>query len=248
MPTAADRTALTTVVESRVGVLQYLPRRTARQFTFLVWRIPATATRPDRKYRQAGRDGCRSCCRNRRSHDRHSRNAGAHRALVCFRIPTLGATFAPPKPCSQRDQERNDAWQATSAVGVRDRMASRHCLSSNLMVSSTEQLHLLKIDVEADAVTILNGATETLWRLRPLLFIAAPDDGALDAIVALIRELGYRSWRIQTPLHNPGNFYRRQEDIFSGKSNSRSSEFPRSWMSILTSVNVSSCDRPQCKS
>ena len=217
-PTAADRTALSTVVESRVGVLQYLPRDEPLASS-LAWYG---------EYLQPQLDLIANIVKPGATVVEVAAGIGVHTIAIAEMLGPTGHLYAfESRPLEQRLLRQNLAANAIrnvttlgSFLGSRD---ARPDGVAALPVEQLdgfqyEQLHLLKIDVEADAVTILNGATETLWRLRPLLFIAAPDDGALDAIVALIRELGYRSWRMQTPLHNPGNFYRRQEDIFSGKS------------------------------
>jgi tRNA A58 N-methylase Trm61 len=79
-----------------------------------------------------------------------------------------------------------------------------------------ERLDWLKVDVSAAALDVLAGASETLWRLRPLLFLAAPDEPELRALTERAREFGYRCWRMETALFNPQNFNRREADIFAG--------------------------------
>jgi tetratricopeptide (TPR) repeat protein len=81
-----------------------------------------------------------------------------------------------------------------------------------------DTLHWLKMNEDSDAPVILDGATDTLWRLRPNLFIAAPDEGAVHAIAAPVRDFGYQCWKMETPYFNPGNFNRRDSDIFSGRA------------------------------
>ncbi|HEX8011819.1 MAG TPA: hypothetical protein VF814_12940, partial [Casimicrobiaceae bacterium] len=75
---------------------------------------------------------------------------------------------------------------------------------------------LLKLGVQAPALEVLGGAADTLWRLRPMLFIAVPDERALSELAARVKDFGYRSWRQETALFNPQNFNRRAEDIFAG--------------------------------
>jgi hypothetical protein len=76
------------------------------------------------------------------------------------------------------------------------------------------RLDLLKIGSEVEAVDILEGASATLWRLRPMLFIAAANDVDVANLAARAKEFGYRCWRMETPLFNPDNFNRRDKDIF----------------------------------
>ncbi len=79
-----------------------------------------------------------------------------------------------------------------------------------------ERLDWLKVDASGDALDVLAGASETLWRLRPLLFLAAQDEQTLRELAERAREFGYRCWRMETALFNPQNFNRRETDIFDG--------------------------------
>ena len=90
-------------------------------------------------------------------------------------------------------------------------------LSETLDELQLERLDWLKISSGASALAVLDGAAETLWRLRPLLFVAVPDQLSMSALAARGREFGYRCWQMQTPLFNPKNFNRRETDIFAGQ-------------------------------
>ena len=81
-----------------------------------------------------------------------------------------------------------------------------------------DRLDLLKVNTGVAAIDVLAGAAATLWRLRPSLFIAVPDDAALTRSAAHLREFGYRCWRMKTPWFNPLNFNRREEDIFARRT------------------------------
>jgi tetratricopeptide (TPR) repeat protein len=80
-----------------------------------------------------------------------------------------------------------------------------------------ERLDLFKIRSERVAA-ILEGASATLWRLRPTLFIATEDSTAATNLVARVKAFGYRCWSMRTPLFNPGNFNRRETDVFDGEA------------------------------
>jgi tetratricopeptide (TPR) repeat protein/precorrin-6B methylase 2 len=81
-----------------------------------------------------------------------------------------------------------------------------------------ERLDWLKINGSVTALDILDGGTETLWRLRPLLFLATADEPALTSLASRVKEFSYRCWRMDTALFNPQNFNRRDTDIFSGRT------------------------------
>jgi hypothetical protein len=80
-----------------------------------------------------------------------------------------------------------------------------------------DRLDMLKIESNAAARDILEGASDTLWRLRPKLFIAIPDGGMLEDLACQVTTYGYRCWVLHAPYFNPGNFYQRDSDIFDGK-------------------------------
>ena len=81
-----------------------------------------------------------------------------------------------------------------------------------------ERLAWLKVMEPIEARAVVEGASATLWRLRPRLFLAAANDQALSALGAELRSFGYRCWRIETALYNANNFNRRDGDIFGGRT------------------------------
>ena len=81
-----------------------------------------------------------------------------------------------------------------------------------------DRLDLLKIRSIAIAADILHGASKTLWRLRPLVFIDAPNAEGAVQLAERMQEFGYRSWRMETALFSPSNFNLRDTDIFHGET------------------------------
>lgn len=63
---------------------------------------------------------------------------------------------------------------------------------------------------------VLAGGAGTLWHHRPAVFLAMESIEAIPCVAARIRDFGYRCWRVDLPLFNPGNFNRREDDIFAG--------------------------------
>jgi tetratricopeptide (TPR) repeat protein len=80
-----------------------------------------------------------------------------------------------------------------------------------------DRLDWLKLGAGTTALDILEGAADTIWRLRPGLFMAADDTAALDAIAARVKEFSYRCWSMHTGLFDPNNFNLRDNDIFNGR-------------------------------
>lgn len=80
------------------------------------------------------------------------------------------------------------------------------------------RLDLVKVNDPASAADVLAGAHDTLWRLRPTLYVAVDDTASLRALAAEVRTFGYRCWEHSTPLFDRANFNRRPDDIFEGRS------------------------------
>ncbi len=80
------------------------------------------------------------------------------------------------------------------------------------------RLDLLKIGPGVNAADVLAGAATTLWRLRPSIFVAAPDDAALTASAMHLREFGFRCWRTETPWFDTRNFNGRTDDVLAGRT------------------------------
>jgi hypothetical protein len=75
-------------------------------------------------------------------------------------------------------------------------------------------LALIKLGQSADAVDIINSASDTLWRLRPAIFVDALDANAVIRASDALRDYGYRCWHMETPLFDAGNFNNRRENVF----------------------------------
>jgi FkbM family methyltransferase len=81
-----------------------------------------------------------------------------------------------------------------------------------------EQLHWLKINNNTSAADVLGGASETIWRLRPMLLVSAQDPQSVKIAQARVEEFSYHCWRVDTPLFNADNYNARDTDIFDGHS------------------------------
>ncbi len=88
---------------------------------------------------------------------------------------------------------------------------------------SLDELRLARLDwlKVADGIAaseVLAGAADTLWRLRPALFLAAADAAEIDRLAGVAKVHGYRCWRHECALFNAANFNRRGNDIFAGRT------------------------------
>lgn len=75
-------------------------------------------------------------------------------------------------------------------------------------------LRLLKVDVGGEEEAVLRGATQTLWRMRPWLYVANRAPERSTRLIALIQSLGYRLWWHTPALFSARNFAGDPENVF----------------------------------
>lgn len=67
-------------------------------------------------------------------------------------------------------------------------------------------LRLIRVAATGMQAEVLRGARDTLWRLRPLLYVNNEDPLLSPQLVALVQAHGYRLWWHAPPRFNPSNF------------------------------------------
>ncbi|MCU0611612.1 MAG: FkbM family methyltransferase [Candidatus Eisenbacteria bacterium] len=77
-----------------------------------------------------------------------------------------------------------------------------------------ERVNLIKIDVEGMERSVIEGATETIGRFQPVLYVENDRNTLAGELVACIAGLGYRMYWHTPPLYNPANFMKREENAF----------------------------------
>lgn len=73
---------------------------------------------------------------------------------------------------------------------------------------------LIKIDAEGMERAVIQGATDTIRRLRPLLYVENNKAERSAALFDAISTLGYRLYWHFSPYFRPGNFNKRAENAF----------------------------------
>lgn len=76
------------------------------------------------------------------------------------------------------------------------------------------RLDLLKADVEGAEAEVLQGARDTINRLRPVLFVENDRREKSAALVSLLGDLGYRAWWHFSFLFNSDNFNGNTNNVF----------------------------------
>lgn len=80
------------------------------------------------------------------------------------------------------------------------------------------RLDLLKSTAPVPCEDLLRGAEQSLWKLRPVIWLALENDGAGAPVASYLHDFGYRAWLLRTPLFNAANFNLRQDDRFGGRA------------------------------
>ena len=70
------------------------------------------------------------------------------------------------------------------------------------------RLDLVTIGDAALAATIIDGAAQALWTMRPAVVAWGADEACEREIARILQEYGYRCWRVATPLTGAGDFAR----------------------------------------
>ena len=214
-PVAAARkrvAGLSAVRETRVGILQYFPDDEP-QGRSLEWYGEWLQRELDLVLRwvRAGGVGLEACA-----------GVGAHAIGLAEALGETGHLFLyEERPAVTRVLAQNLAANRLRNVTLMARTLGGPTGGSATDVLDDlqlERLDWLKVNAGADAQAIIAGAEATLWRTRPLLLFAAPDEAHIDDLAGHVRRFSYRCWRVETRLYDTNNFNRRTADIFDGRT------------------------------
>jgi tetratricopeptide (TPR) repeat protein len=200
------------ISETRLGLLQYRPHESSVGLSldwygeFLQGQLDGLTTlvRPSATIVEIGAGiGVHSVCL--------SRLAGAHGHLLVYEVDRVS------KRVLQQNLQSSNAENVT-VMRNRPAGASESDDDSEAVDDlRLARLDLMKIGAGVDGARALAGASETLWKLRPVLFASIQDDASLNSLTTAARAHGYRCFKVRTPLFSSQNYYRRSEDIFDGQ-------------------------------
>jgi len=106
-------------------------------------------------------------------------------------------------------------------------------------------LKLIKVDVEGAESEVIDGARETIGRLRPVLYVENDRKEKSAALIARILDLGYRLWWHVVPLYSPHNPRGNAENVFGNTSSLNMACLPReSGMVLGGGMEILSPDAP----
>ncbi|MGH8850662.1 MAG: tetratricopeptide repeat protein, partial [Casimicrobiaceae bacterium] len=172
------RPGLSAVAETRGGILQYLPDEP----------VVGDSIGWYGEYLQRQLDLLARIVRSGATVMEVGAGVGAHAVFLGRMLGEAGHLFLyESRPVQQRILRQNLAVNGVSNMTVMRRTLGSLGEESGTVdgVPTTEtldellleRLDWLKVGASADAPDILAGASETLWRLRPLMFLAAADEG-----------------------------------------------------------------------
>jgi len=153
-------------------------------------------------------------------------NVGAHVLALSKAVGGSGAVIAyETHPVLNQVLRQNLAANKAGNVTVIDRVLGGpsgdfHSMreQENVDGLALERLSLLKLSEAVEPGEVLKGAANTLWNLRPTVFLSVRSEVILGELADQLKEFGYRCWRFEAPLFNPENFNRRENDIFAGRA------------------------------
>lgn len=143
---------------------------------------------------------------------------GAHTLGMAKRIGPGGHLLAyEASPIARRVLGQNLAGNSVTNVTLmrRSLAGTAECdrLSTGIEAETIDDLHLRSLDWivahESALLDWIEGADQTLWRCRPMLFIEAADEGQLDEIAERVAMRSYVCACIAVPLVRQRNFARR---------------------------------------
>jgi FkbM family methyltransferase len=106
-------------------------------------------------------------------------------------------------------------------------------------------LKLFKIDVEGAESEVIDGARDTISRLRPVLYVENDRRDKSAALIKRILDQGYRLWWHTVPLYSPFNPRNNAENVFGTVSSLNMACLPReSGKAFGDGIEILSPDAP----
>ena len=122
-------------------------------------------------------------------------------------------------PALDYHQLNNYGGVSLSQTAAGAQAATEHALGESVQIATLDsfalpQCRLLKIDVEGMELAVLKGATETIQRCQPLLYLENDRQDKAAALIHYLVALGYELYWHCPPIYNPNNFLRNPQNVF----------------------------------
>ncbi|MBI3444377.1 MAG: FkbM family methyltransferase [Magnetospirillum sp.] len=117
------------------------------------------------------------------------------------------------------------------------------CPMRTLDSYALDHLKLIKIDVEGAESEVIDGAAETIRRLRPILYAENDRREKSPGLISRIMDLGYRLWWHVVPLYSAANYRGDSNNVFGNVASFNMICIPReNGSSVGDSVEILSPD------
>lgn len=205
---------LSAVAETRVGILQYLPYEP----------LIGESLRVYGEWLQGQMDLLRKFVPAGSTILEVGAGVGFHSIQMARWIGTTGRVFVQEsRVVVQQILSQNlSTNKVENVVALRNSECVAERVGSPLGMDLIDDLQLeslfcLKIGYGGDPFSVIDGAKETLWKLRPILLLTVEDEEQLRSVFSQIATFGYRGWSMQTQLFQANNFNLSSDDMFEGR-------------------------------
>ena len=100
-------------------------------------------------------------------------------------------------------------------VGAARGGATEAVRATSIDALALERCSLVKVDVEGLETLVLSGATKTIARLQPILFVENNTVERSGEVIRAVSALGYRAYWHIAPYYRADNFFGNAEDVFA---------------------------------
>ena len=127
----------------------------------------------------------------------------------CACAAQAGTLSFPPQDYAAEGNFGGVAMQVGPGAGQQVR-----CVTLDSLLDASWDVGFLKIDVEGFEQSVLQGATQTIARCRPVIYLENDRITLSKALIECVWSLGYQCWFHLPGLFNPNNFAGKTDNVF----------------------------------
>lgn len=77
-----------------------------------------------------------------------------------------------------------------------------------------QKINFLKIDAEGMELNVLKGASSTIEKFHPIIYIEVDREDKKEAVINFCQEKGYNIYYHTVDLYNPHNYFKNPHNVF----------------------------------